>query len=513
MKPDSSETAALRAIGRRALAFSIPFLAIVTTISLVRGANPDIPIPGAAFWVSLAGGGIAALAISAVSNSAHGSETARHRGLAVVLFAAWVIDAISGSGTIVERFTPNLALLITEVSLLAQWIASLDVERAFAARETLERATRGLSGTALVAAVKEESLLVSESHAALSRLALYSAFFASLFAFIATVGFLGGRAVSPVSVAMVGLFTVISAFTFVLSLFHTNGVELASMGMPASPSREGKRLFAALAILVVAGLFAFILARDTPLAPTDFLARSIARAFHRPGKAILIAVPESARSGPETDPLAIARLLAEKESAAPWWLSVAYAAGRMIARAVAAAGIVWLVFGPILGIRPKDFLSAIKSLGRIARLFSAGARLILRAFLGIGAHRLCALPSKAKDAKIATHGDVIKERKTRQRKKEIDRIKAGFSRVVEWGEERGIKCDPSSGPQEYANALASAFPSLAPDLRAAATILEKSLYSARELPSKDKETFTESIRVIIAYREQSTDPAPSKTSV
>ena len=503
MKLEYSEPAVIRALGHRVLAFSLPFLAIVTVIALFRDANPVIPLPGTAFWVSLTGGGLAALALSTIARSMRAGESMRYRGLAIALAAAWPIDALFGSGTIGERFTPGFTRLLPEASLKAQWIASLDIERAFSAREALGRTTQGLRGPALIAAVKEESLLVSESRAAFSRLAFGSVFIAALFTFIATVSFLGGRIVSPLSVAAVGLFTVLSTFVFALWRSHDDGVELASMGIPPSLTREGKRLLAALAILVISAALAFLLAGDRPLVPADALARPFAHMRHHPKKNFLIVVPQAPPTDSGTDTMAIARLLAGKERPLPWALAMLYATARFAARVVAGTGIVWLIFGPILGVKPRDILTALKSFSRLRLFLTKAACLARRIRRGFGGARFRATSLHAKEARSETRKRAPRERTTRLKRQEINRIAGEFSRVVEWGEGRGFRCDQASGPLEYANTLTSRFPAIANALRTAAAILEKSLYSTRGLSESDKKAFSESIHAILTYREPS----------
>ena len=151
-------------------------------------------------------------------------------------------------------------------------------------------------------------------------------------------------------------------------------------------------------------------------------------------------------------------------------------------------GILFFFFGPFFSQKWKDFWKG-KKLASYLKQIWATLRNALKALLGMRIKRGEAYAKAAADFKDKISTILEASKKSKEKKKEIDRLTSHFLKLIEWGEAREIPYKKNLAPAEYTALIADAFPAaegLAAAAQTAGELFEKALY-AKELLSPDEE--------------------------
>lgn len=487
------------ALRHRAFAFAIPLFFLASFYSGARDAYPPIRA-GVGAWLTIALGGILALALAAVFRAERARSSTSYRAFALSSFFVYLLDLAFDARPFPARLEPDVSFIVLLAAFAIQWFWSGTLTNVFAERESFLDEVAGLEGRDLMSAVRSDSEILILSHRNARRAAwTVDALAIVLAVFLATLGVHGVRP-SVRTLAFSGLLFFLIVATHSLLRIYADEERAIGMGLSSAFSLLSARVRAALGILATSTILALFVSSGRPLIPPDpfraFFA-FVARLLRLGARDFSMGVdPSSADDGYGQ----FLRNLALSH-ANDWpdltWL---YTAIKWITLGAAAVGAAVFVFGPLLSRAWVSFWRE-GALIRYLRALWSGVVDILRAMgvgrPGRGIRRSTEGSFQAALRSVFRSARGERRAKAREKKRELGRLSPLFAKLIEWGAARGIAAGPSTPPLEYALALARAHPALGAEFRDVGSLFEKALYSRDTLTTGEESRFREAVAAVL----------------
>ena len=384
--------------------------------------------------------------------------------------------------TFVIHGVPALLIL---VPTLFECFFVIKIEKAFSYHDAFIKGCGDLSGQPLASMLHEESWLISDFVEAIDD----SLFKLGILSFVDFVFFLAlffsNTHLSVLSVLFMLMHAVLLVFVLILSNIYKNETYYAGMGLASVFPVRRRLLKVSFFFCLICVVIAFFIASDTALLKPSYFAWLFAWLQGTKTEGAAPAVPTTPEMRPEVlEEMSLESLGGEANP----FFEILFQVIKWIALIGISGLILFFFFGPFFSAKWKDFWKEKKFITYLRRLRDA-LKSALIALLGIRIKRGEAYAKAAADFKEKISTILEASKKSKEKKKEIDRLTTQFLKLIEWGEERDIAYKKNLAPAEYTSLIAERYPDL-PELRehceAAGTLFEKALY-AKELLSADEE--------------------------
>lgn len=391
---------------------------------------------------------------------------------------------------------PGVPAMLIVIPTVFECYFMLKLERTFSYHDSFITSCGDLSGQELSSMLHEETWLISDFveiiDDSLFKLGILS--FVTITFFLAL--FFTHTSISVLTVVFMLAHVILMLFTLVLSTIFKNETYYAGMGLSSVFSLRKKLLKSSFIFCLLCVAIAFFIASDYALLKPSYFAwlfawlkgvtpdnstQSVTGAPEP--KPVFLEETSYNTMDVETNPVFEILFKIIK------WISLIGLSGLVL----------FFFFGPFFSQKWKEFWKNKKLASYLKRIWAA-IKSALRALLGIRIQKREAYAKAAADFKDKISTIIEASKKSKEKKKEIDRLTASFLEVIEWGEEREITYKKNLAPAEYTALIADAFPSAAALVSAAKTageLFEKALYAKELLSAEEEKRFVEAVATVI----------------
>lgn len=419
---------------------------------------------------------------------------------------------------------PGVPALLIIVPTLFECYFTMKLEKAFSYHDSFVKSCGTLSGQPLASMLHEENWLISDFVEAIND----SIFKLGILSFVTAAFFLAlfftNTKLSAVTVIFMLIHAVLFVFTRILSSIFKNETYYAGMGLSSIFPVRRRLLKVSFFFCLICVVIAFFIASDNALLKPSYFAWLFAWLQGTKTENAAPVVPTAPEPRPEVlEEMSLQSLGGEANP----FFEILFQIIKWIALVGMAGLILFFFFGPFFSAKWKDFWKNKKFVTYLRRLRDAlksALRSALNALLGIRTKRGEAYAKAAADFKEKISTILEASKKSKEKKKEIDRLTTQFLKLIEWGEERGIKYKKNLAPAEYTSLIAERYPAL-PDLgesseaaktagtdsspehaagstfadaaKNAGTLFEKALYAKELLTADEEKRFATAVSEVI----------------
>ena len=388
---------------------------------------------------------------------------------------------------------PGVPALLIIVPTVLECYFTLKLEKAFSYHDAFVKNCGDLTGQPLSSMLHEESWLTSDFVETIDD----SLFKLGIFSFITSVFFLGllftNTKLSVITVIFMLIHVILFIFTHILSVIFKNETYYAGMGLSSVFSVRRRLLKVSFFFCMLCVVIAFFIGSDTAILKLSYFAWLFA--WLKGTKSEVL--PQTGTAAPEPTPSVLEEMpLGSMNVEANPFFELLF----QIIKWIALVGIVGLIlfffFGPFFSAKWKDFWKNKKFTAYLRRLRDT-LKSALKALFSVRIKRGESYAKAASDFKdkISTILEVSK--KSKEKKKEIDRLTTQFLKIIEWGEERDIPYKKNLAPAEYTSLIAERYQALGGHCDTAGELFEKALYAKELLSADEEKQFVEAVATVI----------------
>lgn len=463
---------------------SIIITYILLLVDLIHNYVADFTINQAAFIIYVFITGITALAVSWIFLTEKAGPFANVKFLFFYELASVAVFIF---------LVKSAPLYFTIPAAGIEWLITVKLEKTFTAHDAFMNAVEGKSGPELYRLLHEQNWLVSDFTVD----GKPSIFNTGIAVFIMLVIFLAeyfaGFAFSPCTIVF--LIVCIISLLLMLILFSTYSQEtyFAGIGMNTVFNLRGSLIRTSLGFCLLSLLAAFILSPGMAILKPSYFSW-ILDLFRRMGpkdvEATSAAVAEYAA---ESFDMGGGFALPADDGDHPITQTIL-----LILKIVMISGItggfLFFFFGPFFSAKWKNFWKNGKLKAYLANI-KAGFRNLLKTLFTRRKHISANYARAATEAFRDRMGDFLKASgKTKEKRKEIDRLTDRFLDIIRWGEEHEVHYGKHLAPAEYTGMISARFPERTTSAEEAGQLFEKALYSKELLTSDEEKRFLEAAK-------------------
>ncbi len=388
---------------------------------------------------------------------------------------------------------PGVPALLILVPTLFECYFTMKLEKAFSYHDDFSKSCGDLSGQPLASMLHEESWLISDFVEAIDD----SIFKLGIFSFVTAGFFLAlfftNTKLSAVTVIFMLIHAVLFVFTRILSSIFKNETYYAGMGLSSIFPVRRRLLKVSCFFCLICVVIAFFIASNTALLKLSYFAWLFAWLQGTKNEGAAQTVPTTPEMRPEV--LEEMSLQSMGGEASPFF-EFLFQVIKWIALVGMAGLILFFFFGPFFSAKWKDFWKNKKFVTYLRRLRDA-LKSALKALLGIRIKCGESYMKAAADFKEKISTILEASKKSKEKKKEIDRLTTQFLKLIEWGEERDIAYKKTLAPAEYTSLIAERYPALGESCDAAGTLFEKALYAKDLLTADEEKRFVVAVSAVV----------------
>lgn len=393
---------------------------------------------------------------------------------------------------------PGVPALLIIVPTLFECYFTMKLEKAFSYHDSFVKSCGTLSGQPLASMLHEENWLISDFVEAIND----SIFKLGILSFVTAAFFLAlfftNTKLSAVTVAAMLLHAVLLLFTRILSSIFKNETYYAGMGLSSIFPVRRRLLKVSFFFCLICVVIAFFIASDNALLKPSYFAWLQGTKTENAAPV----VPTAPEMRPEVlEEMSLQSLGGEANP----FFEILFQIIKWIALVGMGGLILFFFFGPFFSAKWKDFWKNKKFVTYLRRLRDAlksALRSALNALRGIRTKRGEAYAKAAADFKEKISTILEASKKSKEKKKEIDRLTTQFLKLIEWGEERDIQYKKNLAPAEYTSLIAERYQTLPYPCDTAGTLFEKALYAKELLAPDEEKRFIEAVSEVAKSTEQ-----------
>ena len=355
---------------------------------------------------------------------------------------------------------PGVPALLILVPTLFEFYFTIKLEKAFSYHDAFVKSCGDLSGQPLSSMLHEESWLISDFVETIDD----SIFKLAIFSLVTAVFFLAlfftKTKLSAITVIFMLIHAVLFVFTRILSSIFKTETYYAGMGLSSIFAVRRRLLKVSFFFCLICVIVAFFIASNTALLKPSYFAWLFAWLKRKEPTGTASAIPTT----PEPQPTALQEMSLQSFGGEPNpFFELLFQIIKWIALVGMAGLILFFFFGPFFSAKWRDFWKNKKFITYLRRLRDAlksALKSALNALRGIRTKRGEAYAKAAADFKEKISTILEASKKSKEKKKEIDRLTTQFLKLIEWGEERDIAYKKNLAPAEYTALIAERYPAL-----------------------------------------------------
>jgi uncharacterized protein DUF4129 len=501
-----------RTLWHPAISVSVATSTVVATMLLVNRLLGLTSPRGLTIAVVL----IAPLVEAAVGNLLYSERAgvgSRARELIIYLLLLYALFSVLRPGPFLTRFSPGLVQFVPLVAAGFAWLYAFGIHNRLRGREALLRAFDGKHGATLRHALidrQHDMALTVRELKNLRGVVAAGFLFLVILAIVTATGVFSASSLPAWSAAFILLWLngvlaalVIGALNAFADEYSVNGVGLA---VPLRFQR--RRLTAAVVVVLIAAVGAFLFSRRESLLPLETIAaffRWFAALFD-PERVVPFPQPERAPTdGPSQFEMLMEMLRSQQPQLPPLWVRLLMQLLRRLVVAAGATAVAIMIFGPIFS---PAFRAGLKSIhpGQLIRnawvRFLRQATVLTRWFrlrLRRAFRRHGDLPDS--DAALGraddrARGSSLGWTPSFLKRRQMGRVVAVFASVAQWGAGHGLVYRPSEGADEYLSRIAERYPEHRGESQICAGTFWEARYSRHMLPAGSMRKYVAAARRI-----------------
>ncbi len=387
---------------------------------------------------------------------------------------------------------PGVPSLLILVPTLFEYYFTIKLEKAFSYHDSFIKSCDNLSGQPLASMLHEESWLISDFVEAINDSVFKLGIFSCVTAVFFLILFFTNTKLSAITVVFMIMHAVLFVFIHILSSIFKNETYYAGMGLSSIFPVRRKLLKVSFFFCLICVIIAFFIASNTALLKPSYFAWLFAWLKGTKTENTAPAIP----TAPEMRPEVLEEMSLESfgGEANPFF-EILFQIIKWIALIGMGSLILFFFFGPFFSEKWKDFWKNKKFITYLRRLRDA-LKSALKSLFSIRIKRGEAYAKAAADFKEKISTILEASKKSKEKKKEIDRLTTQFLKLIEWGEERDIAYKKNLAPAEYTSLITERYQTLRDPCDTAGTLFEKALYAKELLTPDEEKRFIEAVSAI-----------------
>ncbi|MBO4706122.1 MAG: DUF4129 domain-containing protein [Spirochaetaceae bacterium] len=388
---------------------------------------------------------------------------------------------------------PGVPSLLIVIPTLFEYYFTIKLEKAFSYHDAFVKSCGDLSGQPLASMLHEESWLISDFVETIDD----SIFKLAIFSLVTTVFFLAlfftNTKLSAITVIFMLIHAVLFVFTRILSSIFKNETYYAGMGLSSIFPVRRRLLKVSFFFCLICVVIAFFIASNTALLKPSYFAWLFAwlRGTKSEGNT------QTITTTPEMRPTVLEEMsLQSVGGEVNPFFELLFQIIKWIALVGMAGLILFFFFGPFFSAKWRDFWKNKKLITYMRRLRDL-LKSALKSLFSMRIKRGEAYMKAATDFKEKISTILEASKKSKEKKKEIDRLTTQFLKLIEWGEERDIAYKKNLAPAEYTSLISERYPALGAQCDTAGTLFEKALYAKELLTPDEEKRFVEAVSAVV----------------
>ncbi|MCR4940390.1 MAG: DUF4129 domain-containing protein [Treponemataceae bacterium] len=390
---------------------------------------------------------------------------------------------------------PVVPIFITIPSSVLEWILVIKLDKAFACHDSFAKNCGDLTGQSLSSMLHEQSWLTSDYVEQMNDSLFKTSILSVVTLLFFLVLFFTNTQISVLSLVFILLHTVLLLLTLILNSIYKNETYYAGLGLSAIFGIRNRLLLISFLFCILCALIALFISSDNALLKPSYfswLLDFLRMLFGSKEREQAAPPPEQSFSqGMPASPIPPGIMETEANPILEMIMNII----KWAFLAAIAGGLLFFFFGPFFSAKWKDFWKKKKLLTYLRRFLDA-LKTAIKALFSIQIKKGEAYAQAAAVFKDKISSILEASKKSKEKKKEIDRLTTQFLKLIEWGEERDIAYKKSLAPAEYTALISERYPALGEPCGAAGALFEKALYAKELLSKEEEESFASSVSAV-----------------
>ena len=388
---------------------------------------------------------------------------------------------------------PGVPALLILIPTLFECYFTIILEKAFLNHDAFIKNCGDLSGQPLSSVLHEESWLISDFVETIDD----SLFKLGIFSFITAVLFLGllftSTKLSAVTVIFMLIHAVLFIFTRILSSIFKKETYYAGMGLSSIFTVRRRLLKVSFLFCLICIVIAFFIASDTAILKPSYFAWLLDWLRGTKSEGVAQTVTTTPEMRPEVlEEMSLGTMGGEVNT----FFEILFQVIKWIALLGLGGLILFFFFGPFFSAKWKDFWKDKKFITYLRRLRDV-LKSAIKSLFSMRIKRGEAYAKAATDFKDKISTILEASKKSKEKKKEIDRLTTEFLKIIEWGENRDIPYKKHLAPAEYTSLIAERYQDLDGHCETAGALFEKALYAKELLTADEEKRFVAAVSAVV----------------